>query len=173
MTDASVEFTNVTSLRAEALGEPGQRTFRILVDSGSSSAVMWLEKGQLFQLALAITRLLASLPEGQGTSGARLGGREAPASTRLEFSAGRLLLGHDGTGTRFVIDAHDPESGEDDAPTIRVWGDRSQVEAFADESLRVCAAGRPLCPLCGGPVDPTGHRCPRTNGHRVLDTVDL
>ena len=63
------EFTKVTGLRAEALGEPGQRTFRILVDSDSSSATMWLEKEQLFQLALAIGHLQASLPEGSGSGG--------------------------------------------------------------------------------------------------------
>jgi hypothetical protein len=27
-------------------------------------------------------------------------------------------------------------------------------------------AGRPACPLCGNPMDPEGHSCPRTNGHR-------
>jgi hypothetical protein len=29
----------------------------------------------------------------------------------------------------------------------------------------VVAAGRPPCPLCTAPMDPTGHICPRTNGH--------
>jgi uncharacterized repeat protein (TIGR03847 family) len=31
---------------------------------------------------------------------------------------------------------------------------------------RLVEAGRALCPLCGGPLDPKGHDCPRTNGHR-------
>ncbi|MGH9041277.1 MAG: DUF3090 family protein, partial [Acidimicrobiia bacterium] len=26
-------------------------------------------------------------------------------------------------------------------------------------------AGRPPCPLCGGPLDPEGHVCPKLNGH--------
>ena len=25
---------------------------------------------------------------------------------------------------------------------------------------------RPLCPLCGNPLDPAGHICPAMNGHR-------
>ena len=33
-----------TSLRAEALGEPGKRTFRILANSEESSAIIGLEK---------------------------------------------------------------------------------------------------------------------------------
>ncbi|MGH9011673.1 MAG: DUF3090 family protein [Acidimicrobiia bacterium] len=29
--------------------------------------------------------------------------------------------------------------------------------------------GRPPCPLCGGPLDPSGHICPRLNGHARHD----
>ena len=32
--------------------------------------------------------------------------------------------------------------------------------------LRLVEAGRPPCPLCSLPLDPAGHDCPRTNGHR-------
>ena len=63
MVHAKNEFTNVTKLRSEAVGEPGSRTFRILVESGSSSAVIWIEKEQLFQLALAIQQLLVAATE--------------------------------------------------------------------------------------------------------------
>jgi len=31
---------------------------------------------------------------------------------------------------------------------------------------RLVEAGRAPCPLCAGPLDPRGHDCPRTNGHR-------
>ena len=27
--------------------------------------------------------------------------------------------------------------------------------------------GRPLCQLCGLPMDPDGHKCPASNGHRL------
>ena len=165
--DPSVEFTKVTSLNVEALGEPGQRTFRILVNSGSSSAVIWLEKEQLLQLALAINRLLATVPEADSTSGAPPQGREVPESTQLDFKLGRMVLGHNESARKFVIDSHDVDSPEEGPATIRVWSERSQVKAFAEEALHVCAAGRPLCPFCGGPIDNTGHICPRTNGHQL------
>jgi predicted amidophosphoribosyltransferase len=29
------------------------------------------------------------------------------------------------------------------------------------------AAGRPICSMCGQPIDPEGHFCPRKNGHRT------
>ena len=169
MAEPKVDFTDVTSLRAEAIGEPGERTFRLLVDSGSSSAIIWLEKEQLFQLSLAINQLLATLSEEQSTPGAPIDEPTVPPLTHLEFKVGKLVLGHDGGSGKFIIDAHDVESGEEEAATVRVWGDTSQVKDLADEALRLCAAGRPVCPLCGRPIDSAGHWCPRTNGHQPFD----
>ena len=39
---------------------------------------------------------------------------------------------------------------------------------FPDGTLagREVAAGRPPCPFCGDPLDPSGHVCPRANGYR-------
>ena len=173
MTTPNTEFTQVTSFRAEALGEPGQRTFRILVDTDSGSAMMWLEKEQLLQLALAIGQLQATLPEG-GDSARRGPVEDEPQpSLHLEFKVGKLVLGHEGHSDRFMIDAHDAESDDDEAPAVRVWGKRAMLAAFAKESLRICAAGRPLCPLCGGPIDAAGHICPRSNGHRLEGLTEI
>jgi uncharacterized repeat protein (TIGR03847 family) len=172
MADEKVEFTRVESIRAEALGEPGQRTFRILVDGDVGSAMMWLEKEQLFQLAVAINQLHESLPD-LGRPRQLAEGAEGVAA-RLEFKVGRLVLGHEGSSERLIIDAHDVESGEDEEePTVRVWGERQQLARFAAESLELCAAGRPVCPLCGGPIDPEGHTWPRSNGHALQDLTDL
>ena len=165
MSDAKAEFTNVNSLKAEALGEPGQRTFRILVDSESSSAVLWLEKEQLFQLAVAITQLSAIVPDKEPARSLELDAREVAPATFLEFKLGKLALGHDGRIGMFIIDAHDVEGDDEAPPTVRVYSGGQQMAAFAQQALQVCAAGRPLCPLCGAPIDQDGHRCPRTNGH--------
>ena len=165
MSEASAEFTNVSSLKPEALGEPGQRTFRILVDGESSSAVLWLEKEQLFQLAVAITQLSAIVPEMEPVRSREMDDREVAPATYVEFKLGKLSLGHDGRSGWFIIDAHDVEGEEEAPPTVRVYSDGRQMAAFAQEALRVCAAGRPLCPLCSAPVDRDGHRCPRSNGH--------
>ena len=173
MAELSTEFDNVTSLRAEAIGGPGQRTFRILVDGGASTAVIWLEKEQLFQLALAVHRLVATLPQGQSDQSEQVEEGSATFPSQLEFKLGKLALGHDAASEKFVIEAHDMESDEDAPPVLRVWGDRSQIEAFAEEALEVCAAGRAICPMCDGPIDSTGHLCPRTNGHAPLDLKNV
>lgn len=167
----TVEFTTVTSLGAEAIGEPGERTFRVLVEGAGGSAVIWLEKDQLLQLALALNQLLATLPDVKDAPTDQP--QEEAGSAQLDFKVGRLVLGHDASSGRFVIDAHDVEAGEEGPATVRLWSHPFQVKVFADEALKVCASGRPLCPLCGGPIDKAGHRCPRTNGHGVAPLGDL
>ena len=181
MAPPHAEFNSINSITPEALGEPGKRTFRLLVEDSAGSAMLWLEKEQLFQLAMAITRLQAILPasgEDHSAPSPSTGEGWEPALSLLtgegefphfEFTVGKMVLGHEGTSDRFVIDAYDAgeEESEDDAPTIRLWGVRGQLRTFAAEALKVCAAGRPICPLCSEPVDSGGHKCARVNGHDV------
>jgi uncharacterized repeat protein (TIGR03847 family) len=48
----------------------------------------------------------------------------------------------------------------------RIAVTREQAGAFAIHATQLVESGRPPCPLCGAPLDPSGHECPRTNGHR-------
>ena len=41
------------------------------------------------------------------------------------------------------------------------------ARTFVERAFRVVRAGRPPCPLCGNPLDPAGHICPRKNGSYV------
>ena len=169
MTSPQAEFTSISSIKPEALGEPAERTFRLLVEDVAGSAMIWLEKEQLFQLAMAITRLQAILPSsGEADPQAPSAGDES-SGPHLEFTVGKMVLGHEGNSDRFVIDGYDVgvEESEEAGPTIRLWGVRGQLRTFAAEALKVCAAGRPICPLCSEPMDSTGHKCARVNGHNV------
>ncbi len=57
---------------------------------------------------------------------------------------------------------------EDDGPdTLRVRMTIEVARSFVNRALEVVAAGRLPCPLCGQPLDPQGHICPRRNGHYV------
>ena len=114
MADAKVEFTNTSRLEPDAVGEPGRRMFRILADSESSSAVLWIEKEHLLELAMGIQQLMATLPE-TDADGYIPPEREAPGLTRLDFRIGKLALGHDSRNGLFLIDAYNME----DAPRRR------------------------------------------------------
>lgn len=58
----------------------------------------------------------------------------------------------------------DPEPDED-LDRLRVRLTPQATRAFIERARRVVAAGRPPCPLCGQPLDPKGHLCPRHNGY--------
>ena len=72
-------------------------------------------------------------------------------------TAGELLAAFEGT-------ADDDDDGPD---TLRVRLSAEDARGFVNRALSVVAAGRLPCPLCGQPLDPQGHICPRRNGHYV------
>ena len=53
-----------------------------------------------------------------------------------------------------------------DLDRLRVRLTPAATRSFIERARRVVAAGRPPCPLCGQPLDPKGHLCPRHNGYR-------
>jgi uncharacterized repeat protein (TIGR03847 family) len=60
------------------------------------------------------------------------------------------------------------EDDDDEGPdTLRVRLTPAEARGFVNRALDVVAAGRLPCPLCGQPLDPQGHICPRRNGHYV------
>jgi uncharacterized repeat protein (TIGR03847 family) len=62
-------------------------------------------------------------------------------------------------------DDEDDDEPDDDLDRLRVRLTPSATRAFIDRARRVVNAGRPPCPLCGQPLDPAGHLCPRHNGY--------
>jgi uncharacterized repeat protein (TIGR03847 family) len=59
----------------------------------------------------------------------------------------------------------DDEEPDDDLDRLRVRLTPQATREFISRARRVVAAGRPPCPLCGQPLDPRGHLCPRHNGY--------
>jgi uncharacterized repeat protein (TIGR03847 family) len=62
-------------------------------------------------------------------------------------------------------DEDEDEEPDDDLDRLRVRLTPQATRDFIDRARRVVAAGRPPCPLCGQPLDPRGHLCPRHNGY--------
>jgi uncharacterized repeat protein (TIGR03847 family) len=50
--------------------------------------------------------------------------------------------------------------------SVRVVLSPPQARSFVRRARALVSAGRPPCPFCGGPLDPTGHVCPRANGYK-------
>jgi uncharacterized repeat protein (TIGR03847 family) len=167
-------------LRVEAIGEPGQRRFRLLALLGGETFIVWMEKQQLQALGLALEQMLEQLPD----AGPELGAAGAPLdfdlSTRRQFRAGRMELGYDESVDKLVIVAHDindePETAEppiEDVPAsfaCRIT--REQAREMSADAAAVVAAGRPRCTMCGAPMGPDHHVCPQQNGHYPTALAD-
>ena len=161
------EFDEVTLLSAVAVGEPGKRTFFITVGQDGEWVRVWLEKEQLQALGLAIRQFLVTLSqEIRGSSAearATHGSGDAPSGfPAAELEIDEIALGYgEGKATlSLVVHALGPQRLEG---VVDAKATRDQLRRFADESLNVCAAGRPRCPICGGPIDSEGHVCPGSN----------
>ena len=173
---AKYSFGPVSSIDAETFGEPGKRTFRLVTASGLARSYIWLEKEQLFQLGIHLqeaTRTLSEqdrLKESSPTEPAWDGGEEL-----VEFKAQRMVLKYDVAANSFNLQAFAGDDSEGDEPegegaSVSVWISPTQADGLYREALRICAAGRPPCFLCGLPINPEGHVCPRANGHAVMES---
>ena len=169
MSEGPLDLGDVEHIKADALGEPGQRTFRVRLAGSSGAACLWLEKEQLQALAMAIDQMLAQLRSnkiGQIEPAAPASeSGDFPLDFTTELRVGRLGLGYDDERDRLVILAHEPEAGEDAPPSLTCRVARGKMRTLSSEIGTVVAAGRPRCPLCGTPVSPGAHHaCPGSNG---------
>lgn len=174
MSEEHFIFEEVTELNAIAEGIPGKRTFYLVVGQGSAWVKAWLGKEQMLALSTAVQQLLVSLAESQRSAGASEVVPELPTiaplrSPQAEFDIGRLALGHDAKRDFVVVMAHRLEVDENDPPTLQFGGSKALMRALCQRIATVSAAGRQPCPLCGGPLDPEGHICPKSNGHSKID----
>jgi uncharacterized repeat protein (TIGR03847 family) len=180
---------------AGTVGQPGQRTFFVQARVGVRLTSVALEKQQVQILAREVDELLDKLIEAGQTrvtvpavTPVDLADNE-PLDSPIEeeFRAGTITLSWDAEDERVVIevfaivevdaDAGDEATAEPLAEIVEVVEPESeemllvrlhpgQARAFCSRAATVVEAGREPCPFCGGPIDPTGHLCPRANGFR-------
>jgi uncharacterized repeat protein (TIGR03847 family) len=167
MPDSRNEYGPVHRVEAEAIGEPGKRTFRLLTANEIESASLWMEKQQLAALGRAIEEQLSRLralraARPSPTPDPTLAYQGAPT---LEFRVGQMALGFDERQGLFLLLAYSIEDEDENRPTFSCQATPDQLRTLAEQIESVVAAGRPICPLCGQPIDPGGHACIRSNGH--------
>ncbi len=155
---------------AGTVGPPGGRTFFLQASGDGRVVSVSLEKVQVSVLADRVNDLLDAHAEGTATE--PLGEGDADPLTAPiedEFRVDTLSLAWDPERLVLVIECHDhdPEEVEElGLLTLRVVLSPPAARAFARRCDKVIAAGRPACPFCGQPLDPSGHICPRANGYR-------
>jgi uncharacterized repeat protein (TIGR03847 family) len=165
---------------AGTVGVPGERTFFLQARGGGRLVSVVLEKVQVTLLAEKLEDLLAEAHRRFGVDVPEVhlaaDDDNEPLETPLdeEFRVGTLGLAWDGDTDTVVIEAIAVGEYEAEEPTeaelaeldrLRVRLTPAATRAFIARAKRVVSAGRPPCPLCGQPLDPAGHLCPRHNGY--------
>lgn len=172
---------------AGTIGEPGNRTFFLQAREGRRVVSVILEKAQVAVLAERLGRLIVELDrrgithEPATAPDADIGPLDEPLNEA--FRTGTLTLGWDGDAERFLVEARaqteddeevedvealEEEDDDEDGPDLlRVRMSADTARSFVERAQRIVRSGRPPCPLCGLPLDPGGHICPRKNGQYV------
>ena len=165
----------VDRITADAVGEPGSRTFYLQARTAAEVVTLIVEKQQVELLAASVLDLLASIGLETGT-----GPDEAEMDLVQPFEprwrAGRLSIGYEEDTDTFLLEIEEfqPELEEDDPrallqsepEVLRLRATRDQMFALSRHASAVAERGRPTCQFCGNPLDPEGHVCPRQNGYR-------
>ncbi len=174
------------------VGQPGQRTFFLQARQGDRVVSVALEKVQVAALAERVATLLLSLRSGGLDMNDQPIAPPPPLREPVveQFRVGTLRLGWDGEHERVVIEAHEVTAEDEDEDeesetadeepldsllaadlgdgpdVVRVQLEPDAALAFASGAVAVVQAGRPPCPQCGQPLEPTGHFCVRKNGYK-------
>jgi uncharacterized repeat protein (TIGR03847 family) len=168
------DLNPVDRITADAIGQPGKRVFYLQARKGRRLVTLICEKEHVQGLAIAIEQLLLSLAKGNADAAAEpdpiiLEGMDLEVPMEPVFRVGQVNLGYDETSGRLVVIAYELlEEGDDATPSVaRFWATTAQMRALSIHGQEVVARGRPICAMCGEPIDPEGHFCPRRNGHRT------
>jgi uncharacterized repeat protein (TIGR03847 family) len=147
-----------------AIGPKGQRVFYLQAREGALMVSLKLEKQQVGALADYLEQMLDDLPTAPSTPST------PPALVDPgipDWVVGGLGVAYDERLDRIVLIAEEllaDDEDEDIAPAVaRFHLRREQVMAFVPYARAIVAAGRPPCPFCGRPVDPTTNFCPCSN----------
>ncbi len=175
-----IEYVEPDRFVAGTVGPAGQRTFFLQATDGRRVTSVSLEKAQVEMLAERIGEMLEALDDTADLPSAPIDNDPLTTPIDDEFRVGTLTLAWDVERALVVIEALDSavavevdDSGEPtvevvepDTTTLRVSITPSTAREFTRRALALVEGGRPPCPFCGDPLDPTGHICPRANGYK-------
>jgi len=161
---ASFDLEAPDHFTAGTVGSPGQRIFYLQAWDSLTLVTLKSEKEQVRALAEYLADLLTKLPAA---------GEEPPGDVALlepleaAWTIAALGVGYDEADDHIVVVAKElvEEDSADEPAMAHFRITRAQAAAFVERARALITAGRPICPMCGGPKDPGGHVCPRSNGH--------
>ncbi|MQF86395.1 MAG: DUF3090 family protein [SAR202 cluster bacterium] len=155
---ARYDLGSCNLVEPQFVGIPGSRTFRLYVQGETKSALLWLEKEELYELALTIKQLLrAPIRE----TGEPAYSADQNQYVDIEQKINGLSLGVDKETGSYMILASFSGSLED---SVLMWLEPNILNWLADRAFEIHGAGRSRCPLCHSLMsNDKDHACPRYN----------
>lgn len=161
------------------IGEPGQRTFFLQTQSAGEATSFLIEKQQVAVLAERLREVLLMI-DADDTIKSAVTSRD-PGLAPLEpvepvWRVGNMGLAYDEDAETVIVLLEEVQAGDDpdpDAGSARILLRRDQARSFLLHALAIVDEGRPICQLCGLPMDPAGHKCPASNGHHPHETPEI
>jgi uncharacterized repeat protein (TIGR03847 family) len=160
----SFDLSDVTHFVCGTIGPPGNRVFHLQVEADGRNIAFRIEKQQVAVLCDYLERILAThdVPD---SAPAHM--RDLVEPVTDEWTIGSMMVAINENVGKVIVIVEELDDDEDDPELepaqARIALTRGQVEAFIDGARRVVDGGRPICRLCGHPMDPDGHPCPRLN----------
>jgi uncharacterized repeat protein (TIGR03847 family) len=160
----SFDFDAPEHFIAGEVGPPGQRVFYLQARESGTLVTLKIEKEQVAVLGEHLARLLAKLSPVVTAAPPEVG---LLPPIEAAWAVGSLGVGYDEDNERIVIVANElvEEGAAEEPATARFLITPAQAAAFVAQARELIKAGRPLCPLCSRPQDPSGHICARRNGY--------
>jgi len=171
MTSQKWSFDQPDRFIVGTIGAPGEREFYFQIRQKNILVSLATEKSQATALAERISTIVREIKKSAPLSAVNPGPiDDQPLELPLdsEFVVGAIGIAFDPALLEIEISfrGDDEVDDEDSGPLVEIHLDLSMALAFAQRTMALVAAGRPLCPFCTSPIDPKGHLCPRANGYR-------
>ena len=144
------------------VGEVGNRLFLLQCRQGPILLTLKIEKQQVAVVADYLARIVRD-QERPGHLPEEL---ELEEPAEPAWAVGTVGVSYDQIEDRVILVIEELVAEDETGAIARLSISREQAADFSIQATRLVESGRPPCPLCGSPLDPSGHECPRTNGHR-------
>jgi uncharacterized repeat protein (TIGR03847 family) len=159
-------------LTVDVIDEENDRIFLLQGQSGDSVVTLLIDQEQAVALSLASSELLDILAE---SFPREINPFAVPSPDTMScqkpihplFQVAQFQLGYDDTRDETVIISielpPDDELEAEDLRIVRFWISREQLVALVRQIEHIIDTYIPICPACGEPIKPDGHRCVRDN----------
>jgi len=172
MANEIIDLDPVEHFTVNTVGEPEERMFLLQGQSDDILVTLIIDQDQALALSLAGSELLEML---EGHYSREINQFQIPPVEKMAlrtpieplFQVSQFQLGYDDQRDYIVvITAELSFNGELDVQNlnvVRFWITREQMLGLIRQIDQVIAAGPPICPACGQPIEPDGHKCIRNN----------